>query len=66
MSFFTKPKLSLSKILSTFTRAKEDLELWEELSATEQAEMEAKLKSLKEDQTKAAKAREALEAIIGN
>lgn len=66
MSLFTKPKLSLTNILSTFTRAKEDLELWEELSATEQAEMEAKLKSLKEDQAKPAKAREALEAIIGN
>ena len=65
MSLFSKPKKALSSILSTFTQAMSDLEEWEKLSAIEQTDMEERLRQLKTDQVQAAKARVALESIIG-
>lgn len=60
-----KTKKSLNAILSVFTKAKAELEAWEELSASEQADMEQRIKLIKQEREEAQSALKTLNNILG-
>lgn len=64
MSVLKKGKKSLASILGMFSKAYKELEEFEELSAAEQREHEARLKQIKADRIRAEKAKDALKAFI--
>lgn len=64
MSVLKKGKKGLESILGMFSKAYKELEAWEELTAEEQREVEARLKVIKEERIQAGKAKEALKAFI--
>lgn len=65
MALLNKAKKSLSSILSVFTKAKAELEAWEQLSAAEQKDMEQRISLLKQEREQANKTLEALNNILG-
>lgn len=65
MAFINKAKKSLSSILSVFTKAKAELEAWDELTAAEQADVEQRIKVIKKERQQAAESLANINKILG-